>query len=89
MIKTKHFCIGFRYPRTSSNQGIIYLDGEEFANTFQCHPDYKSIANKWTINRATKAFELKFEHDKVSEACFDSPQEMLNYLEEWYKKVCN
>lgn len=87
MISTKNFFIGFRYPRTESSHGVIYLNGDFFANTWiQSSEWFADGKPKWMINRDIKAIELNYQHSENGElSYFDTPEQMLNHLEEWFK----
>lgn len=88
MIQTQNFSIGFEYPRTKSNKGVIYLNGESFANTWVQAGDWRADRKpKWIINRDGKAFELNYQHFEDNELnFFDTPEQMLNHLEEWFAR---
>ena len=92
MIHTKNFFIGFEYPRKDNQRGIIYLDGEEFANTWIQAGDWRKDGKpKWVINRDGKAFALGYQHnDQDPEKNFyDTPEQMLEHLQEWFdRRVC-
>ena len=86
MYKTENFFVGFEYPR-SKNHGIVYFQGESFCNIWVQKGDWrKDGKEKWLINKDGKAFELDFQHDSISEDGFDSVQEILDYLENWWKE---
>lgn len=78
-IQTKHFFVGFEHPRTRSNHGQVFLNGETFANVWQ-NPQDHPHAGKWTLNRDMLAINMEL-------TCNYPPtttlEEMLQNLEEW------
>jgi hypothetical protein len=83
MIKTDNFCIGFEYPRTKTQHGVIYFRGDAFANTWVQTEDWGKHGGRWIVNRDGKAFEMKFPNDCPS---FETAEKMLDYLETWFDK---
>ena len=81
MYKSENFCIGFTYPRTKSHHGVIYFQGDSFANTW-CQTGWGEGRDGWVVNRDGKAFEMSLpEVGRV----FDSCDDILDYLEKWYR----
>ncbi len=79
MYKSENFWIGFDYPRSKSHHGVIYFQGEAFANTW-CQTGWGK--DGWVINRDGKAFEMSY---PSTDKHFDSCDDMLDHLETWYR----
>jgi hypothetical protein len=82
----KHFNIVWNQQGVSKGAGKIMLDDKIwFANTLQINSDWdRKHAGMWILNKHQGAFDLNFASDKFF---FDSPEAILEHLEDWYKLV--
>jgi len=81
-----NFYIGFEYPTTGANHGVIYLNGQAFANVWlnptEGYPP--ALAGRWTLNRQPLAMDMNLPDVFPT---YTEPQSMLEALEDWLAHV--
>ena len=83
--EVKNFSIKFNEPDIVKSAGKIFLGNIWFANAVPVAKDWNpKYAGKWFINRHQGAFDLNL---PVIEKYFDTPNDMLNFLETWYNTI--
>jgi len=86
--KSTHFFIGWRHPYQQPFYGEIYCNGLEFAGCWRTKADQfidqsDPRIGKWVLNRHGLAID---EGCPVAEKYFDTPEALLQWLEEWLDK---
>ena len=82
-ISSKNFSIKFGEFSGDNPNGKIYLGDKWFANVIFVPREYGKYGEKWVINKHTEAFNLKYNY----ELPFDTLEDMLKHLEEWYESL--
>ena len=83
---TEHFFVGFECPTTKANHGVIYLNGQAFANVW-LNPVIgypPALAGRWILNRQQLAMEMGL--SDVFPAYAELPA-TLEELENWLAHV--